>query len=204
MGSSTSRIQVSQLEQQRFCFRGNPSISQGTIWILSPWQGAAQATRCLCLAVEALHSDNLFSGDRVVARQVAGRERDHLGYGSCLCCNNRALADGLSLTDASLPSSEHGGLLRLASWGTLPRGWTPCREFQRTQSHLFGMKTHHCLCQETGITRSLPFKLPRNYRQQKLAAENKLSSPLQHKHLCAPRLSAPSKSSHTGTRQGHA
>lgn len=99
--SSTSRIQVSQLEPQPSCFRGNPTISQGTIWILSPWQGAAQATRCLCFAVEALHSDNFLSGDRVVARQVAGREQAHLGHGGCLCCNSRAPANGLSLTDAS-------------------------------------------------------------------------------------------------------
>lgn len=125
-------------------------------------------------AVEALHSDNSLSGDRVVARQVAGRKQAHLGFVICLCCKNqRALANGLSLPDASLPSLEHGGLLRLASWGTLPRGWTPCREFRRTQSHLFGMKRHYCLWQETGITRSLPFELPRNYSQQKLTAYRK-------------------------------
>lgn len=33
----------------------------------------------MCFAVEALHSDNFLSGDRVVARQVAGREQAHLG-----------------------------------------------------------------------------------------------------------------------------
>lgn len=157
LGSSASRIQVSQLEQQQFCFRGNPAISRGTIWILSPWQGAAQATRCLC-----------FAGKRCIViipslgtgwwpgRWLKGR-RPTLANVRPLLKNRKALANGSSLTDTSLPSSEHGGLLRLASWGTLPRAWTPCREFQRTQSHLFGMKRHCCLWQGTGITRSLPF-----------------------------------------------
>lgn len=79
LGSSTSRIQVSQLREAAILFPWQPHYLSRDIWILSPWQGAAQATRCLCFAVEALHSDNFLSGDRVVARQVAGREQAHLG-----------------------------------------------------------------------------------------------------------------------------
>lgn len=50
-------------------------------------------------------------------------------------------------------------------------GLDSCREFQRTQSHLFGMKRHHCLYQETGITggeiRSLLFKQAHNYNDSR-------------------------------------
>lgn len=84
LGSSPSKIRVSCLERQRFCFRGNPSASQGTIWITSPWQGAAQATRCFVLQWKPCTVVILLTGDRVVAGQVAGRKHSHLGQ-VCPC-----------------------------------------------------------------------------------------------------------------------
>lgn len=79
LGSSRSRIPVSWLERQQFHFHGNPAASQGTIWITSPSQGAAQATRCLCLWKLCKVVIPL-TGDRVVAGQVAARKCGHRGH----------------------------------------------------------------------------------------------------------------------------
>lgn len=131
-GSSRFRIWVSWLEQQQFCFHGNPAASQGTIWITSPWQGAAQATRCLCFAVEALLGGNSPHRGQGRGQAVAGREvwapwarpaalalpaggEKHTSAleNSDFPC--RAINSRLFLFLGTFP-----GLLRLARWETLP------------------------------------------------------------------------------------